>query len=115
MSNTFKETPVFERANGLMKHKVSVPHVLVAVGGGLLLFKLLPFLLVPMIFTGIGAYFLKKDGQPLDFRRYGGKITKGHVFIGLGILSLIGSIIPGSFVFPLALVGIGAYFLSKKR
>ena len=115
MSQTYKETPVFERANGLMKHKVSIPHVLVGVGGSLLVLKLLPFLLVPMIFAGIGAYFLKQDGQPLDFRRYGGKITKGHVFIGIGLFSLISTILPGSFIFPLALIGIGAYFLKKNK
>jgi len=112
---TYKETSVFERANGLMKHKVSIPHILVGVGAGLLVLKLLPFLFVPMIFAGIGAYFLKQDKQPLDFRRYGGQITKGHVFIGIGILSLISTILPGSFVFPLVLVAIGAYFLKKNK
>lgn len=114
MSHTYKETPVFERANGLMKHKVSIPHVLIAVGGGLLVLKLLPFLLVPMIFMGIGAYFLKQDNQPLDFRQYGGKMSKGHIFIGIGLFSLISTILPGSFIFPLALVAIGAYFLKNK-
>ena len=115
MSQAYKETPVFERANGLMKNKISVPHVLVGIGGGLLVLKLLPFLLVPMIFMGIGAYFLKQNRLPLDFRQYGGKMSKGHIFIGMGIFSLITTILPGSFIFPLALVAIGAYFLRKNQ
>lgn len=114
MSNTYQETPVFEKGTGSLNCQFSVPHVLIGVGAAVLLLKVVPFLFFPLVFMGIGAYFLQQDKQPLEFWQDDNKITKGHVFVGVGAFSLISKILPGSF-FPLALIAAGVYFLRKQK
>ena len=115
MSNRYQESPVFETGSCSMKCKFSTPHILIGIGAAVLLLKLLPFLFLPLAFMGVGAYFLQQDKQPLDFREHGGKMTKGHVFVAIGAFLLISKIIPSSFIFPLALIAAGVYFLRKQK